>query len=413
VTTDSTIEAQLSFNPFDPAFRIDPYPTYRRMLQETPVFDTPFGLTVLSRYADCASLLRHPAAGNDPRKQEGFADRMRQQGLDPDEEMQRTRPFLALNPPDHTRLRGLVNKAFTPRVVEDLRPRIQQLVNGMLDAVVPRGEIEVIEDIAYPLPVQVICDMMGVPAEDNVTFRAWSAEVARSLDPEDVIPPDVREKRERTFEQFRDYFARLIEQKRAHPGDDLITALIHAEEQGDKLTHEELLATCLLLLIAGHETTVNLIGNGMLTLMRHPDQMQLLRDRPELIRTAVEELLRFDPPVQFTSRGALEDMTLDGGAALKKGQEAVILLAAANRDPAQFPDPDRLDITREDNKHLAFGMGIHYCLGAPLARVEGQIAIGEMTRRLRNPRLLADPPPYKEQITLRGLASLPIAFDPA
>jgi cytochrome P450 len=252
--------------------------------------------------------------------------------------------------------------------------------------------------------------MMGVPPEDNVTFRAWSAEVARSLDPEEVIPPDVREKRDRIFEQFRDYFAKLIEAKRARPAGDLLTALIQAEEAGDRLSHDELIATCILLLIAGHETTVNLVGNGMLQLLRHPDQFALLRRRPELIKTAIEELLRFDPPVQFTSRIALEEMTLDGGAHLEQYQQAVILLAAANRDPAQFPDPDRLDITREENHHLAFGLGIHFCLGAPLARVEGQIAIGEMVRRFPDMRLKLERPPYKEQITLRGLAALPVAL---
>jgi cytochrome P450 len=406
--TTEPAQPPLAFNPFDPAFRVNPYPTYRRLHEDPPTEAGPFGLKMLVKYADCASMLRHPSAGNDPRKTPGFADVIRQQGLDPDEEMQRSRPFLSMDPPDHTRLRGIVNKAFTPRVVEDLRPRIKQIVDDLLDASQQKGSMDIIEDVAYPLPVNVICEMMGVPPEDNVTFRAWSAEVARSLDPEDVIPPDVREKRQQVFEQFRDYFARLIEQKRANPGDDLLTALIQAEEAGDRLTHEELISTCILLLIAGHETTVNLVGNGMLALLRHPDQLALLRDDPSLIKTAIEELLRFDPPVQFTSRIALEEVTLDGGAHLDQYQQAVILLAAANRDPEQFPDPDTLDITREDNRHLAFGYGIHFCLGAPLARVEGQIAIGEMVRRFPKMRLAIEQPPYKEQITLRGLAALPV-----
>jgi cytochrome P450 len=407
MTTEPT-QAPAAFNPFDPAFRVDPYPTYRRMHEELPEGTGPFGLKMLVKYADCASLLRHPMAGNDQRKMPDWPEIARQAGLDPDEEMKQSRPFLSLDPPDHTRLRGIVNKAFTPRVVENLRPRIQAIVNGLLDAAEKRGSMDIIEDVAYPLPVNVICEMMGVPPEDNVTFRAWSAEVARSLDPEDVIPPDVRAKREIIFQQFRDYFVRLIENKRANPGDDLLTALIQVEDAGDRLTHDELVSTCILLLIAGHETTVNLVGNGMLALLRHPDQRQLLRDNPSLIKTAVEELLRFDPPVQFTSRIALEEMTLEGGTHLDQWQQAVILLAAANRDPDQFPDPDRLDITREDNRHLAFGYGIHFCLGAPLARVEGQIAIGEMVRRFPNMRMTVDQPPYKEQITLRGLAALPV-----
>jgi cytochrome P450 len=412
MTTEATSGQQPPpmFNPFDPAFRADPYPVYRRMHEEAPVMTGPMGLTLLSRYADCASLLRHPDASNDQRQMPDFADRIRAAGMDPDEEMTRTRPFLVLDPPDHTRLRGLVNKAFTPRMVESLRPRIQQLVDGLVDAARSRGEMDVIEDLAYPLPVQVICEMLGVPPEDNVKFRAWSAEVARSLDPEDVIPPDVRERREKTFEQFRAYFDELIAKKRAESGDDMLTALIQAEEQGDVLTTNELVATSLLLLIAGHETTVNLIGNGILALLRNPDQMELLRRDPSLIRTAVEELLRYDPPVQFTSRFVKRDVVLDGGAELKQWEQGIILLAAANRDRAQFADPDRLDITREDNRHLSFGMGIHFCLGAPLARVEGQIAIGAVVERLPNLRLATEQPEYKEQITLRGLASLPVVF---
>jgi cytochrome P450 len=406
--TADPAQAPVAFNPFDPAFRIDPYPTYRRLHEHPPAEAGPFGLRMLVRYDDCASMLRHPAAGNDQRKMPNFPEMARQAGFDPDEEMRETRPFLSLDPPDHTRLRGIVNKAFTPRVVEDLRPRISEIVEGLLDAAEKRESMDVIEDLAYPLPVNVICEMLGVPPEDNVTFRAWSAEVARSLDPEEVIPPEVREKRQRIFEQFRNYFAGLIERKRARPGDDLLTALIQVEDAGDRLTHDELIATCILLLIAGHETTVNLIGNGTLALLRHPDQFALLRDNPALIKSAIEELLRFDPPVQFTSRIALEDMTLEGGTLLKQYERAIILLAAANRDPAQFPDPDRLDITREDNRHLAFGLGIHFCLGAPLARVEGQIAIGELVRRFPKMQLAVAQPPYKEQITLRGLAALPV-----
>jgi cytochrome P450 len=252
--------------------------------------------------------------------------------------------------------------------------------------------------------------MMGVPAEDNVRFRAWTADAARSLDPEETLSKEEQERRQQTFDNFRAFFAELIARRRAEPRDDLITALIAAEDEGSKLSEEELLSTCVLLLIAGHETTVNLIGNGMLALLRHPDQLQRLREDPQLIATAVEELLRYDPPVQLTGRIALEDIALSGGETVPKGKQAVLLLGAANHDPAQYTDPDRLDLGREDNRHLAFGMGIHYCLGAPLARVEGQIAIGEMVRRLDGIELATDAPAYKEQLTLRGLTSLPVTF---
>jgi unspecific monooxygenase len=315
-----------------------------------------------------------------------------------------------MDPPDHTRLRGLVNKAFTPRVVESLRPRIVEIVDDLMGALAGRTEFDVIEDLAYPLPVQVICEMLGVPAEDHVKFREWSREAARSLDPDFVLPPEVQERRQKAFDEFSAYFAELVAKRRADPRNDLLSGLIAAEEQGQKLTENELVATGLLLLIAGHETTVNLIANGMLALLRHPGQMDRLRQEPQIVQSAVEELLRFDPPVQLTARVALEDIDI-GGDVLKKGQMAVLLLASANRDPDQFADPEVLDLTRADNRHLSFGMGIHFCLGAPLARIEGQIAIGALARRLVNPRLAQDVQRYKENLVLRGLEALPVAVD--
>jgi cytochrome P450 len=399
----------LVFNPFDPALRSNPYPVYNRFREEDPVHQSPLGIIVLSRWADCAGILRHPRVSSDNRKAEGWAEEARAQGIDPDAEV--SRPFLFMDPPDHTRLRGLVNKAFTPRTVERLRPRAEALVKELIDARIGSGEIDIIEDLAYPLPVTIISEMLGVPPEDRETFKEWSKEFARALDPDEVLPPETIERRQKAGEEFSEFFRRLIEKRRAEPQDDLVSELVAAEDAGNKLTEQELITTCILLLIAGHETTVNLIGNGMLTLLRHPDQLAMLRDDPSLAKTAVEEVLRYDPPVQLTGRIALEDITLESGAVIPKGKQAVLLLGAANRDPAQFADPERVDITREDNRHLAFGMGIHFCLGAPLARVEGQIALAELARRLRNPRLMTDPPPYKENITLRGLASLPVAFD--
>jgi cytochrome P450 len=408
-----TTASPITFNPFDPEFRADPYPIYRRLRQEAPVYYMEaVDLYVLSRYDDAAALLRHPKASTDDQKAPDFRDRVLAMGMDPDQVIaESTRPFLFMDPPDHTRLRALVNKAFTPKVVETLRPRIEKWVDDLLDAAEQRGEMDIIPDIAFLLPVYVICDLLGVPAEDAPRFKVWSNVAARSLDPDFVLAPEEVELRERTFQEFGDYMEGLIAQRRKEPRDDLLSHLIAAEEAGDKLTHDELRSTCILLLIAGHETTVNLIGNGMQALMRNPDQAQRLRDDPSLIKTAVEELLRFDPPVQLTGRRAIGGDIELPSMTLRDGKQAILLLGAANRDPDQFPQPESLDVGRQDNRHLAFGMGIHFCLGAPLARVEGQIAISEMVRRFPAMRMLEDPPPYKPNFTLRGLASLKVALE--
>lgn len=400
------------FNPLDPAFRVDPYPVYERLRREAPVYNGSFGALVLSRYTDCEAILRDPRSSSDFRNSTAF-DEFIAQNPDGDQNagfFAQTRPFLFLDPPDHTRLRGLVNKAFTPRAIEGLRGRIQEIVNDLLDQADAKGEIEIVEEFAYLVPVQVICEMLGVPVADHELFKDWSRELARSLDPEELLPPDVIERRQKAVDSFGEYFGGLIAEHKSHPRDDLLSALIAAEESGDKLTEQELLATCILLLVAGHETTVNLIGNGTLALLRHPDQLALLRSDPSLARSAVEEFLRFDPPVQFTGRVALEDMTL-GDVSLKKGQQTIILLASANRDPDVFADPDRLDITRAENRHLAFSHGIHYCVGAPLARLEAEIALGTLVQRFPQMRLLDEAPGYKENIVLRGLATLPVAFN--
>ena len=399
------------FNPFDPEFRINPYPFYERIRAEAPIHQAAFGGWVFSRYAECEAILGDHRFSSDGRNSEAYHAFMAQRGpLTPEEQLlENARPFLFRDPPDHTRLRGLVNKAFTPRVVEALRPRIRQIVDELIDAVRDAGSMEVIEDLAYPLPITVICEMLGVPAEDRHLFREWSRELAHSLDPEPVLPADVIERRNQAVTAFRSYFTSLLDERRREPRDDLLSALIAAEEQGDVLTEQELLSTLTLLLVAGHETTVSLIGNGVLALLRHPEQLELLRNDPSLARSAVEEILRYDPPVQLDGRTALEDVEI-GGVTVRRGQEAVLLLGSANRDPDQFPDPDRLDITRADNRHIAFGYGIHFCIGAPLARLEGQIALSTFVRRLRDLRLLTDEPEYKENIVLRGLRALPVGF---
>lgn len=398
-----SIEAEpFVFNPFDPSFRVDPYAVYNRMLREVPVYPSPLGGVILTRYRDCETVLKnHRKWSSDFRNatQPFAGPSVDVFGVD--------RPFLFLDAPDHTRLRGLVNKAFTPRVVELLRPRIQTLVDEMLDAVAPASEMEVIRDLAYPLPVIVISEMLGVPPEDNARFSEWSAVLARSLDPQSG--PEGVEPLQRALEAFDDYFRGLIAERRKEPRDDLLSALIAAEDEGDKLTEGELLATSRLILVAGHETTVNLIANGVLQLLRHPGELQKLRDDASLIENAVEEILRFDPPVQIDGRIALEDTDFDG-VTIPRGSAAICLIGAANRDPEQFERPNEFDITRGADRHLSFGFGAHYCLGAPLARIEGQIALATLVRRFNDLRLLQDPPDYKPNIALRGVATLPIAF---
>jgi cytochrome P450 len=318
--------------------------------------------------------------------------------------------MLDRDPPDHTRLRALVSKAFTQKALERLRPHIQQIVDGLLRRVEGKGTMDLIEEFAYPLPVQVICEMLGVPVADHERFKGWGLDIARGLDAI-MLPPDseVAKHSIAARHALSDYFRGLVAERRAAPREDMLSALIAAEEAGDTLNEDELLATCLLLLVAGHETTVNLIGNGTLALLRHPDQLQKLRDNPALIGSAVEELLRYDGPVQRTARIPSEDITI-GGRTIPKGEMVMPFLGAADRDPAQFPDPDRLDITRADNHHIAFGMGIHFCLGAPLARMEGQIAINTMLKRLSKLHLATDRPEYRESLTLRGVKSLLVAF---
>src|SRR2546428_6436627 len=318
--------------------------------------------------------------------------------------------MLVRDPPDHTRLRSLVNKAFTPRVVEALRPHIQDIVDGLLKNVAGQGSMDLVEDFAYPIPVIVICEMLGVPVEDRERFKEWGLAIARGLDTI-LLPPDsdVPQRSAAARHALGEYFRALIAERRASPRGDLLSALIAAEEAGDKLSEDELLATCILLLVAGHETTVNLIGNGTLALLRHPHELRRLRESPGLIASAVEELLRYDGPVQRTARIPSEDVTI-GGRTIGKGEMVLPFIGAADRDPAQFPDPDRLDLARTDNRHIAFGWGMHFCLGAPLARVEGQIAIDALVRRLPKLELVTDEPEYRESLTLRGLKTLQVRF---
>lgn len=396
--------ADVQFNPMDPAFVEDPYPTYHVLRSQDPVHHSPLGFWVLTRYADVIAMLRDPRLVKEPIA--AFVAARFGMAVPPGLGLS----MLDRDPPDHTRLRGLVSKAFTPKALESLRPRIQQIVDGLLDQLETRGEMDLIEEFAYPIPVNVICEMMGVPVRDHERFKGWSLDIARGLD-SIWLPPDSEIPRRSVAARhaISDYFRELIAQRRSSPRGDLLSALIAAEEAGDKLNEEELLATCILILIAGHETTVNLIGNGVLALLRHPAELSRLRATPGLITSAVEELLRYDGPVQRTARVASADARI-GGQTIRQGDMVMPFIGAADRDPAQFPEPDRLDLSRTDNRHIAFGWGIHFCLGAPLARVEGQIAIDTLVRRLPRLALVGDSIEYRQSLTLRGLKTLPVKF---
>jgi cytochrome P450 len=360
------------------------------------------GVWVLSRYADVSLVLRDARFGRAD-AETFWRERL---GDGPAHKII-SKWMLFRDPPDHTRLRTLVNKAFTPRAIENLRPRVQEIVNELLDAVQNAGGMDLMAAFAYPLPVLVICEMLGVPAKDRDIFKEWSGDLARILDP--ILTPEIVERGHALIASMAEYFRGLIEQLRKNPQGNLLDAMIAAEEQGDRLSEEELLANCILLFGAGHETTVNLIGNGVLALLRHPEQLAKLQAKPDLIESAVEECLRYESPVQMTGREVRQEVEI-GGVRISAGERLFTLIGAANRDPEQFPDPDRFDIAREDNKHLAFGHGIHFCLGASLARLEGQLAIGTLVRRLPGLKLETDTPQWREAFTLRGLQTLPVSF---
>jgi cytochrome P450 len=312
------------------------------------------------------------------------------------------------DPPSHTRMRGLVNKAFTPRMVTRMESHIHEIVERLLDTVQRQGRMDLIADLAYPLPFTVIMEMLGLPGEDRKRFKKWSDDFTAVLG---MVRhrPEVFHAARGSIAEVTEYICGMRQRLVAEPKDDLLSGLATAAEAGDRLSNEELVANSLMLLAAGHETTTKLISNGLLALMHHPDQMQKLRDEPALMATAIEELLRYDSPVQIVWRYADEDMEI-GGKLVQGGQFLNLVIGAANRDPARFSEPDRVDITRVDNDHLAFGGGIHFCPGAALARLEGQIAIGAILRRMPNLRLETERLEWQESPTFRGVVSLPVSF---
>jgi cytochrome P450 len=395
----------------DPTYKANPYPTYAELRSEAPVYRATLpdgrGVWLVTRYEDVVAVLKDERFVKDWRKAM-TPEQLVQIPSIPEAMRPLSENMLDKDPPDHERLRRLVSKAFTPRLIERMRPRVQEIADALLDAVEEGGEMDLIDDYAFPLPIIVIAELLGVPAEARNNFREWS-NAAVSGDTtqeyvEKVLLPHM--------EAFVGYLRAMFEEKRKNPKEDLISALVRAEEAGDKLSEDELLAMVFLLLIAGHETTVNLIGNGTLALLQHPGELQKLKSDPALIKPAVEELLRYDGPVETsTERFAREDVRI-GDTVIPKGEMVMVVIAAADHDPERFPEPDELDITRPDNKHLAFGKGIHHCLGAPLARMEGQIALGTLLRRMPNLRLKGSPESltWRPGLVLRGLRSLPVEF---
>jgi len=416
VTMNEHVQTQIGteaneplFNPLSPDFIKNPYPHYERLRNTDPMHVNAHGAFVASRHAEVSLVLRDKRFGKD------YVERtIRRYGPKiMDEPIFRSMGhwMLQQDPPDHTHLRGLVVKAFTARRVEDMRPRIQEVVDQTIDAVADKGHMDLIEDFAFRLPVTIICDMLGIPEEHRETFYKGSRDGGRILDPVPLTPEEIAQANMGNA-MAKMYFEQLFEMRRRNPGNDLTTQLIQAEEAGDKLSNEEMTANIILLFGAGHETTVNLIGNGLLALYRNPDQLALLKANPSLTTNAIEEFLRYDSSVQMTGRVALEDIEDIGGKRIPKGESVLCLLGSANRDPAVYPDrPDRLDITRPNVKPLSFGGGIHFCLGAQLARLEAEVAISTLLRRLPELKLDdAENPEWRPTFVLRGLKQLPASW---
>ena len=402
-----------TYDPKLPAVIADPYPVFRQLREEEPFHRSQvLGGVVLTRYTDVRACLNDPRLSSD--RITPFVKHR------PDRphaaEIQALGRMLGLwavftDPPKHTHLRGLMTTAFTTRAVERLRPRVEALVGELIDQVGTLGQMDLIRDFAWPLPITVIAEMLGVPREDRAALKVWSDELATFVGSA-LATSDKYERAARSSGQMSDYFRDLIGQRRASPRDDLVSALVAADEPHDTTSEEELVATAILLLFAGHETTTNLIGNGILSLLRHPAELHALRADPSLIVPAVEELLRYEGPTAAMVRIALEDVALPSGGTIGRGDRVFLMINAANRDPRHFDDPERVNIRRDPNRHIAFGYGLHFCVGAPLARLEAQIAIPALLRRLPDLALTTDALSWLDSLVFRGVRSLPLTFRP-
>jgi cytochrome P450 len=395
------------FPAFEPAHRGDPYPAFARVREATPALSLQLGdvpVTVFTRYAECAEVLTSPDFGHG-----------HQAGISPFRDSGALIPgsFVRMDPPDHSRFRGLVTKGFAPRVVAALAPMVERVVDELLDAALQRERFDVLADLAVPLALTMIGGrVLGVPPQDRPALRQWELAIARGTDPDELLPAEAVTDRGTAERDALGYFTGLVARRRAEPADDLLSGLIAVEEAGDRLTEPELVGICLLLLVAGMETSINLVGNGVLALLRNPDQLALLRERPDLMSSALEEMLRHDLPTQFTIRVALRDTEV-AGRRFTRGDGVIVVMAAANRDGAVYPDPDRFDITRyagprPARRHLGFSLGIHYCLGAPLARLEAGVAIGALLRRAPGLALAPEELEHLPSLIHRGLRTLPV-----
>jgi len=384
--------------------RADPYPLYTE-LRKTPVSREEDGTYIVSTYQEIVSLLHDPRVSSDPRNfPKGHHRRDVALG-----------GFISLDPPDHDRVRRETMRHFgppcDPERIDAMRPWLVEVVRGLIDGFAEKQRVDIVDDFAYPFPVTVICQLLGVPREDEPRFHGWVDTIVETIDPGLDRGPEQQRKRDQANTEFGRYMAELADAHRRQPGDDVLSGLVTDPGPEGQLSRGELIGTARLLLLAGHETTVNLITNGMLTLLRHPDMLEQLRREPDLVVGAVEELLRYEPPVHILpNRVALDDIDI-AGSTIPKGSPITLMLASGNRDPDRFIDPDGFDPERQDNQHLGFGSGIHSCFGAPLARSEAQIALSELARRLVNPRLVADPPPYRRSPVLRGPRHLAVEYD--
>ena len=392
----------------DPEVLADPYPLYHRLRSEAPVHWDPYlHAWVVTRYRDVVHVFQRFLAGRTPGPEQLATLGMGELG--PIAEVM-VRQMLFLDPPDHTRVRALAARAFTPRRVEALRDHIQQIMDGLVDAVLPSGRMDAIADVGSPLPSIVTTELLGLPARDWPQLKAWSTDFAEMLGNFQHNPGRTRRVL-RSVEEMSAYFRTAVRRRSSARTGGLVHALATAEVDGDRLSEDEVVANLIVTMVGGLETTTNLIGNGLLSLLRHPGQLERLRTDPALVPSGVEELLRFESPSQHTARLAPDDVEL-GGRLIRRRQAVIAVMGAANRDPGRFPDPDRLDVGREDNRHVAFGWAGHFCFGAPLARIEGQIAFTTMLRRLRGMRLAPGPLVWRRNLGLRGLTALPIEFDP-
>jgi cytochrome P450 len=402
-TQEAVLRQMMPWDPFDREFIADPYPTYHGIRDAGRVQRARSGMWVAAGYREVAMALRSSRFGHmDP----PTLGRSRPVATTPDGDPMVS--FQLMNPPDHTRLRGAISARFTPRAIERLRGRIAEIVDDLLDEAADDETVDFIGAFAFPLPLIVICELIGVPEEDRGLFYGHANKLARGLDPEVILSEEEIARKDEAQIDFFNYFLELAERRRREPHDDVVSDLVAAEQAG-ALTSADIAMTGILLLIAGYETTMNLMGNGTQALLNHPEQMAYLRDHPEQIHGAVEELLRYDAPVQFTARIALDDFEL-GGEQIREGEPAILMLGAANRDPEMFDDPDRLDLRRDAHRHVAFGFGIHACVGLPLALLEGEVAFAALALRGIE---LAGEPRYKENLILRGLAELPVRLAPA